>query len=60
MRQARREKRRATALTFSADELTALARHTSAGGVLLQGLHPVMSRFKAALTRLGLPSPMGL
>ena len=49
-----------TAITFTADDLTALARYVGAGVVLLQTGHPVIPKIKAALTRLGLPTPKGL
>lgn len=52
--------KRGTTLTFSADELTALARYIAAGNVLLQTSHPVLGRIKGALTRVGLPNPKGL
>lgn len=50
----------ATTITFTGDDLTALARYVSAGVVLLQTTHPVIPRIKAALTRLGLPVPKGI
>ncbi len=49
-----------TTLTFSVDELIALARYIAAGVVLLQTDHPVRGRIKGALTRLGLQTPKGL
>lgn len=54
------KQKRGTTLTFSADELSALARYISAGMVLLQTNHPVTGRIKGALTRLGLPTPKPL
>lgn len=48
-----------TAITFTADDLTALSRYVSAGVVLLQTKHPVITKIKAALTRLGLQTPKG-
>jgi hypothetical protein len=53
-------RRRTTTLTFRAQDLSALARFVSAGMVMLQTGHPVVSRLKAAMTRLGLPVPRGL
>lgn len=49
-----------TTLTFSAEELMALARYVAAGMILLQTKHSVVARIKGALTRLGLQSPKGL
>ena len=46
-----------TTITFTAEELAALARYISAGVVLLQTSHPVISKVKAALTRLGMSTP---
>lgn len=54
------KQKRGTTLTFSADELSTLARYIAAGMVLLQTKHPVTSRIKGALTRIGLPHPNGL
>lgn len=53
-------KKLGTSITFTADDLTALARYVSAGLVFLQTGHPVIAKIKAALTRLGLPTPKGL
>ncbi len=47
-------------MSFSAEDLTALARLVAAGQVLLQTRHPVVPRLKAALSRLKLPVPQGL
>lgn len=61
--QVKREKphrKNGTTITFNAEELAALARYVSAGVLLLQTSHPVISRLKAALTRVGLPTPKGL
>jgi hypothetical protein len=55
--------RRMTTLTLSADDLTALGELLAAGRVLLQhraARPPVLARVKAALTRFGLPVPIGL
>lgn len=49
-----------TTLTFSGEELMALARYIAAGILLLQTSHPVIGRVKGALTRKGLKSPKGL
>jgi hypothetical protein len=57
---AKSHKKKGTAVTFSADELSALARYVSAGVVLLQTPHPVIAKLKGALTRIGLPVPHGL
>lgn len=54
------KQKKGTTLTFSADELVALARYITAGMVLLQTNHPVTGRIKGALTRLGLPTPPGM
>ena len=53
-------RKKGTAITFTADEISALARFVAAGNLLLQTNHPVIARIKAALTRLGLPVPKGL
>lgn len=50
---------RGTTLTFHPDELVALVRYVSAGAVLLQTRHPVMSRLKGAMRRSGLVPPQG-
>ena len=55
-----RKQKLKTAVTFTADDLTGLARLISAGTVLLQTSHPVVPKIKAALSRLGLPTPQGL
>lgn len=49
----------ATTITLTGDDLTALSRYVSAGVVLLQTKHPVITKIKAALTRLGLQTPKG-
>jgi len=53
-------RKKGTTITFTAEELTALARYVAAGSVLLQTDHPVTARIKTGLTRLGLPRPKGL
>ncbi len=60
IKKAASKQKRGTTLTFSADELSALARYIAAGMVLLQTDHPVTGRIKGALTRIGLPTPKGL
>lgn len=50
----------ATTVTFTADELTALARYVSTGMVLLQTRHPVLSKIKSGMSRLDLTPPLGL
>ncbi len=55
-----RSKKIKTAVTFTAEDLTALARYIGAGVVLLQTDHPVIPKIKAALSRLGLATPKGL
>lgn len=45
---------RKTSITFTADDLSALVRFVQAGQVMMQTKHPVVSKLKAALTRLGL------
>jgi len=49
-----------TAMTFTAEDLSSLARLVAGGQVLLQTTYPVVARLKAALTRMGLPAPQGL
>jgi hypothetical protein len=51
---------RTTTVSFSAAELAALGRLLAAGQVLSQSTHPVVGRLKAAMTRLGVPTPVGL
>ena len=53
-------RRRATTVTFTAEDLAVLGRLISAGQVLLQATPPVVARLKAAMTRLGVPIPVGL
>lgn len=53
-------RKKGTSITFTADEINALAKYVAAGTLLLQTSHPVISRIKAAITRLGLPIPKGL
>lgn len=55
-----KNRKQRTAVTFTADDLTALARYIGAGMVLLQTNHSVIPKIKAALSRLGLPTPKGL
>lgn len=50
----------ATSITLTGDDLSALAKYVSAGVIILQTSHPVISKLKAAFTRLGLPIPKGL
>lgn len=57
---ANNHRKKGTSITFTADEINALAKYVAAGTLLLQTSHPVISRIKAALTRLGLPIPKGL
>jgi hypothetical protein len=52
--------RRATTVTFTAEELAALGRLIGAGQVLLQATPPVVGHLKAAMTRVGVPTPVGL
>lgn len=52
--------KRSTTVTFTGEDLTVLARMLAAGQVMLPTSHPVFWRLKAAMTRLGLPTPMGL
>lgn len=60
MPQERRASGQATSITFTTQNLLALARLVGAGQVLLGTTHPVVSRLKAALSRLGLSLPLGL
>lgn len=55
-----RGRKRRTTISLSGDDLAALGRLLSAGQVMLQLRHPVLGRVKAAMTRLGLPSPRGM
>ncbi len=57
--QGNKSKKLKTSISFTTDELSALARYISAGTVFLQTSHPVTAKIKAALTRLGLPKPKG-
>lgn len=50
----------ATSITFTGDDLAALAKYVSNGVIVVQTTHPVISKIKAAFTRLGLPIPKGL
>lgn len=56
----RDDSRLRTSMSFSADDLKALAHLVAAGQVLLQTRHPVVARLKAALSRLKLSAPQGL
>jgi hypothetical protein len=47
-------------VTFTAEDLAALGRLIGAGQVLLQATPPVVGRLKAAMTRVGVPTPVGL
>ena len=58
--QERRASRQVTSIAFTAQDLLALARLVGAGQVLLGTSHPVVSRLKAALSRLGLSLHLGL
>jgi hypothetical protein len=51
-----------TAVTFTAEELAALAEYIAAGLVLLRVSkpHAAVSKFKAALSRVKVPAPRGL
>lgn len=53
-------RKRGTSITFTADEINNLAKYVAAGTLLLQTTHPVISRIKAAVTRLNLKVPQGL
>ena len=50
----------ATKITFTGDELTALARYVAAGMILLETNHPVMTKIAKGMSRLGLAAPEGL
>jgi hypothetical protein len=58
VRQPRKPKQ--TTLTFSADDLTVLARLIAAGQIMVPTAAAVLPRLKAALTRLGVAVPKGL
>ncbi len=47
-------------MTFTGDDLAALARLVAGGKLLLQTNHAVAARLKAALTRVAVPIPEGL
>lgn len=52
-----------TAITFTAQDLETLGRLVTAGQAILGGhgpAHPAVTRLKAAMTRLGVPTPRGL
>ncbi len=51
-----------TSISFSSEDLEALARLIQAGEVLLRDEQrpPVIARIKAAMTRLGISQPSGL
>lgn len=52
--------KRGTTLTFTAEEVTELAKYVGAGMVLLQTKPSVTRHIKRALSRLGLPTPPGM
>jgi len=52
--------KRTTSISFTADELRVLAQLVAAGQVMLQTSCPAVVRLKAAMTRLGVPTPKGL
>ncbi|GEM_PF-5286342 len=54
------QKKPVTSITFTSDDLQALARYTAVGTIVLQTRHSVVSKLKAAFTRLGLSKPAGL
>ncbi len=49
----RRKRKQGTALTFTAEELAVLNRVIAVGQAVLKVEHPVISRLKGAMTRLG-------
>jgi hypothetical protein len=49
-----------TYLSFTAADLAALGHYVAVGVVVTQTTHPVVTRLKAALTRMKLPQPKGL
>ncbi len=53
---------RTTTVTFTAEELTRLAKILTLGQAMLQTTYsdPVVGRLKAAMTRVGVPTPKGL
>jgi len=51
---------RRTAVSFTAEELATLGRLLAAGQVMLQISAPVLSRLKAAMTRMHVTVPKGL
>jgi hypothetical protein len=53
-------RKRATSITLSEADLSALARLLSVGQAVVQTRFPVVARLKAAMTRLGIPIPPGL
>ena len=55
--------RKTTTITFSPQDLEILGRLVTAGQAMLGGsgpAQPVVTRLKAAMTRLGMPTPRGL
>ena len=52
--------RRTTAVSFSPEDLADLGKLLATGQAVLQERPPVVARLKAAMTRLGVPLPMGL
>jgi len=57
---ASRKRKAGTTLTFTKEELAVLARLMAAGRVMLRLEHPVISKIKAAMTRVGVPAEPGL
>ncbi len=54
------KRKHGTALTFSEDELSALAQFVDVGQAVMQKHHPVAARIRGAMTRLGLTPPSAL
>jgi hypothetical protein len=52
--------KQSTTLTFSEDDLVIIGRLLAAGQVMVPTSHPALAQIKAAMTRMGLPTPKGL
>jgi hypothetical protein len=52
--------KRSTMVTFTAEDLSVLAKVLAAGQVILPTSHPVFWRLKAAMTRMGVVVPRGM
>jgi len=57
---ARSSRTRTTSIAFTGDDLATVGRLLSIGQSVLPTKHPVLTRVKAAMTRMNLPAPKGL